>query len=150
MKGPESAPVLSVIAKKEQKSLCDPPILGIKKEDLSGEVVGVIRRIYSNVTGKDITRKSKTLSPRSSRADFRFHPQSLRNAISWGRNVEHITGSPFSTETRLFVDYDLRSDLVSFRLEPGQGTSENDRRGEMMKNKFDRMVNRYLQRKGLI
>ena len=57
MRNSETLSVLRPICEKEQK----PAVYGVKQEDLSGEVMGVVRRIYSKATGRDIVRKRKTL-----------------------------------------------------------------------------------------
>ncbi len=144
MRNLETTPVLSVICEKEQKSA----VFGIKQHELTGEVMGVIRRIYSKASGKDITRKRKALSPSSPRTDFKLHPDAVKTSISWGRSIEHISGSEVSTSTKLVVEYDLRSDLIVFKFDPGEDFSGKNR-GEKMENKFNSLLSKYLLRKGI-
>jgi len=142
MRNLETIQVSSIFCEKEQK----PAVFGIKQDDLTGEVMGVIRRIYSKASGKDIVRKRKALSPSSPRTDFKLHPDAIKTSISWGRSIEHISGSEVSTSTKLVVEYDLRSDLITFKLDPGDSCGE-DGRGEEMENKFNSLLSKYLSRR---
>lgn len=144
MRNLEYTPVSSIFCEKELK----PAVFGIRQEDLTGEVVGVIRRIYAKASGKDIARKSKTLSPSSPRVDFKLHPDAIKTAASWGRSIEHVSGSEVSTSTKLVVEYDLRTDLITFKLDPGKDISRENR-GEKMGNKFNSLLGKYLLRRGI-
>ncbi|MCL4353910.1 hypothetical protein M1349_00370 [Patescibacteria group bacterium] len=144
MRNLETTPVFPIIREKEQK----PAVFGIRQENLTGEVMGVVRRIYSKVSGKDIIRKRKKLSPASPRVDFKLHPDAINTAVSWGRSIEYISGSEVSPSTKLVVEYDLRTDLITFKLDPGEDFSRENR-GEKMENKFNRLLSKYLLRKDL-
>ena len=144
MRNLEYTPVSSIFCEKELK----PVVFGIRQEDLTGEIMGVIRRIYAKASGKDIIRKRKTLSPSSPSVDFKLHPDAIKTAASWGRSIEHISGSEVSTSTKLVIGYNLVADLIVFKLDHGEDISRENR-GEKMENKFNSLLGKYLLRKGI-